>query len=86
MLALKESLQALPTQSLPCSLFALDDFFSSIFPAAEPVHRLCKMYALNTLKSLALATSKSAGNIDWNVLSLAITGFLKNVSQRVFVR
>ena len=39
-----------------------------------------------TLKSLALANSKRAGNIDLNVSSLEIIGFLRKVSQRMLVK
>lgn len=41
---------------------------------------------IHTLKSLAFEISKSAGNIDVYVSSLAIIGFLRNASHTVFVR
>ena len=41
---------------------------------------------IDTLKSLAFDISKSAGNIDVYVSSLAIIGFLRNASHTVFVR
>ena len=41
---------------------------------------------IDTLKSLAFDISKSAGNIDVYVSSLAIMGFLRNASHTVFVR
>ena len=45
------------------------------------------VYSLSiTLKSLALAISKSDGNIARNVLSLTIAGFLRSVSQSPFVK
>lgn len=45
-----------------------------------------KLKMIDTLKSLAFEISKSAGNIDVYVSSLAIIGFLRNASHTVFVR
>lgn len=45
-----------------------------------------KLKMIDTLKSLAFDISKSAGNIDVYVSSLAIIGFLRNASHTVFVR